>query len=432
MFAALTAAMTIYVISAIAAGGKMSIKRIDDPVQIQGKDMKTMSGKPIQKMRLFVYKNGKFEPVAYQIDERFANGDWVFPVGDKPEKDTDSGALDDNDELVFMAKDAGDEAPDGAKPEGAKDGVKISLRDPADNGTGFAYLFVFDNPPAPSKVDYATYKIENDWMWMIGTTYKIGTGVNESYFDKCMLKQANGSWGPEIMDRYKTRGKGISVPGMSEVPESKAQAKAIGWIDGPVRVIRKSIGYLKVALNIKFHGEGSSQNLYYASFFVVPLKLQIPAVPKALLSNFHMVLSLDFTKNFYGGKYYDAINTAGMPVDGKMSEDEKKLDLKKNRFGFCVTGPKGSVLLRYVYPKVMLDGIRFEGYYMDNAAVADPPEEEAGQSNFGIVMRDIGKLPPGNYSYDGYFCFPQNFDWAQRDRINNLIDKPILKKIDAI
>jgi len=409
---------------------KMTIKRVDDPVTVQGADLKPFLGKPISNLRLVIWKDGKFVPAPYQIDERHPSGEWVFPEGEKPEKDVDGGLVDKNDELAFMAKDAGDEAPAGKKPEGAGAGVKISLRDPVDGGTGYAYLFFFQVPPAPSEKDYVTYKVGKEWMWMIGSTYKIGTGIRESYFDKCRLKMPDGSWGPDVIDRYKTRGLGIPIVGRT--PESQAKAEALGWKNGPVRVLRKSAGWLELALSIKIHGEGSSQNLYYPSFFIVPLKLQIPGLPKFLLRNFSMVQTLDFTRHMHGATYYDAVNTRGVVLDGRMSEAEKKLDLKSNRTWYCATGPAGTVFVRYVYPGIMETNISPEGYYMDDAAKDDPPEEEPGQSNAGIWMKNLGKLDAGTYKYDGYFHFPKNFSWRNRDRLLNMIDHPIEVKIEKL
>ncbi len=413
-----------------AERGKMTIKRVDDPVTVQGKDLKPFLGKPLSKLRLVIWKDGKFEPAPYQIDERHPSGEWVFPEGEKPEKDKDGGLVDANDELVFMAKDAGDEAPAGKKPEGAGAGVKISLKDPVDGGTGYAYLFSFDDPPARSDVDYVTYEVGEEWMWMIGQTYKIGTGIRESYFDKCHLKMPDGSWGPDIIDRYKTRGLGIPVVGRT--PESQAKAEALGWKDGPVRVLRKSAGWLELALKIKIHGEGSSQNLYYPSFFLVPLKLQIPGLPKFMIRKFSMVQTLDFTHHFYGAKYYDAVNTGGVTLDGKMSEAEKNLDLESRRTWYCATGPKGTVFVRYVYPGIMETNISNEGYYMDDASKKDPPEEEPGQSNGGIWMKNLAALDAGTYKYDGYFHFPKDFSWSNRDRILNMVNRPIEVKAEKL
>jgi len=406
-----------------AETGKMTIKRIDDPITVQGADLKPFLGKPISKLRLVIWEDGKFAPVPYQIDERHPSGGWVFPEGEEPEKDEDGGLVDENDELAFMAKDAGDEAPAGNKPEGAGAGVKISLKDPVDGGAGYAYVFLFEDPPARSEVDYATYKVGDKWMWMIGQTYKIGTGVGESYFDKCHLKMPDGSWSPDVIDRYKTRGMGIPVVGRT--PESQAKAEALGWKDGPVRVLRKSAGWLELALKIKIHGEGSSQNLYYPSYFLVPLKLQIPGLPKFVIRDFSMVQTLDFTHHFYGAKYYDAVNTRGVVLDGKMSEAEKNLDLESTRTWYCATGPVGTVFVRYVYPGIMETNIYTEGYYVDDATKKDPPEEEPGQSNAGIWMKNLAELGKGTYKYNGYFLFPKDFSWSNRDRILNMADHPI-------
>ena len=65
-------------------------------------------------------------------------------------------ALDYNDELVFMARDAGERADRGGWLADAA--VEIELRDPADGSRSWAYLFHFaEDPPPPSDLDYVDY-----------------------------------------------------------------------------------------------------------------------------------------------------------------------------------------------------------------------------------------------------------------------------------
>lgn len=404
----------------------MNITRIDDIIEIQGKSLKALSGTPISKLRLFVFKNGNFLRAPYQVDERDPKGEWVFTIGEEKSEDVDKGMLDDNDELAFMAKDLGGEAPTEQKPKGANSCYKITVSDPVDHSKGFAYLCAFDTPPPPSTADYVSYKVEGDWMWMIGETYKIGTGVEESYFDKVHLRTGpTAPWGTDIMDRYKTRGVGIPIPGKEVLPESNAKAKAVAWIDGPVRVIRKSKGWLKVAWKIKIHGEGSSQNIYYPTWFVVPLRLGVPQVPKPLLKNFKLLITLDFNHNFYGTKYYDEVNPQGVLVDGQMSDAERKLECGKHHEWYAVTGTKGTVMARYVLPPDMKKWVKALTYYMDDKNLPDPPEEEVGQSNFGFMMENFADLPAGEYRYSAYFYFPRQFKWGEQARILNILDKPL-------
>ena len=205
ILAIIMGAAVFFTIRAQGAGPNMTIKRINDAIEIQGRDLGDFAGKPISKMRLYVFKSGKFTPAPYQIDERDNNDEWVFTQGPEKTTDDDNGQLDDNDEMAFMAHDLGDLAPSGAKPAGANSCYKISALDPVDNGAGFAYLCDYDSPPSPSKIDYVSHEVKVGMMWMMGTTYKIGTGTEDSFFDIISLKKADGKWGPDILDRYKTR-----------------------------------------------------------------------------------------------------------------------------------------------------------------------------------------------------------------------------------
>lgn len=427
----LIALAAICVVFAAGPLTTMSIKRVDDPVKIQGQALKQLLGLPIEKMRVLIHKNGSFQPTPHQIDQRNTKGEWVFTIGEEKEASPTGGKLAANDELVFMAHDMGDAAPAGQKPAGAGQCLALTVTDPADGGTGWAYICVFDNPPAPSKTDYASYAVEKEWMWMIGQTYKIGTGVNESYFDKLLFRTASG-WSADMLDRYKTRFRNVPIPGKEVLSEADANAKAVAWIDGPVRVIRKSKGWGKVAGIIKVRAEGSSQNIYYPSYFEIPLRLGIPKVGESLLKKVTMAVTLDFNHLFYGTKYYDAVNKQGMTLDGIMSDAEKNLDRKTSHRWWLVNGPQGTVMSRYALPPNMDKIVTTPTYYVDDKNALDPPEEEPGQSNVGLVLENFMILPPGEYKYTSFFYMPANFKWGDQDRILNMLDKPLQVKVTAL
>src|SRR3989337_2666926 len=119
-----------------------TIKRTEVPALVQGSALKALDGKPIASMSLMVIKKvgGKLEPIPFQIDERDASGSYVFNQGPEKSADADNGALDGNDELAFMVKDTGDQAPKAVWPPDATIGVEIKVIDTTDGGLGWAYL----------------------------------------------------------------------------------------------------------------------------------------------------------------------------------------------------------------------------------------------------------------------------------------------------
>src|SRR5207248_1109409 len=135
-----------------------------DWVVLQGKELPRLKGTHKDKVRLYAQKNGTLQPIPYQVDERTPEGNYCFTDG--PEemrvRDTDNGLIDDNDEVVFMARDAGDLADEKGFPAGQKAVHLIQLTDPVDNTTGWVYAFVFDEPPPRSTRKYSWFEKTGD------------------------------------------------------------------------------------------------------------------------------------------------------------------------------------------------------------------------------------------------------------------------------
>ena len=115
-----------------------TLGRGEDPVIVTGAQLPVIGGAPIDQLMLYAYSAGDWNPVPYQIDERMNDITGTFVV-------FEDGLLDDNDELVFMAKDSGQQAgsswPD---DQGARDNARYEIQasDPLTVGhQGWAYLF---------------------------------------------------------------------------------------------------------------------------------------------------------------------------------------------------------------------------------------------------------------------------------------------------
>ncbi|MHA1570112.1 MAG: hypothetical protein ACTSXZ_11640, partial [Alphaproteobacteria bacterium] len=150
-------ATLLHDVSGAAEVAAKNLTRDVDPVVISGKQIPTMNNRPIDQLRLYALKNGALQPVPFQIDQRDPNGELVFPLGDQPTADTDAGRFDANDELVFMAMDAGDHAAKPPLPDNCRQAVLITLRDPQTGRQAYVYLLAFDDPPPPAKTDYVSW-----------------------------------------------------------------------------------------------------------------------------------------------------------------------------------------------------------------------------------------------------------------------------------
>lgn len=188
------------------------------------------------------------------------------PIGHSRLQYTDPGTFvgadpeplfDGNDELVVMAKDAGDRSnkrsgvPKAALRGGA---TALTLLDPITGAKGWIYVFRAKRVPSPAPSDYVSYSFRlnsGDYR----TTYDRADGPNPEtsgastafysvgfsdrwYFDQ--LRLSGGGAGADILDGYKFNFPGTC--GRSEATFNDAEGAFIVNKDGPVRAIRSYVG----------------------------------------------------------------------------------------------------------------------------------------------------------------------------------------------
>jgi hypothetical protein len=173
------------------AGQAATLNRPKDPVVLNGSSLTPLVGADVGKIVGFRYVGG-WQQIPIQIDERdvvdlakpynaSAKGVAVLQYCD-PNTYTgaDSNLLfDGDDELVFMAFDAGDKAS-GPDPSGvvANSGLEIRITDPIDGGVGYVYLFRTTGGLAPGAgQQYVSYNFNVIGKPNYRTSYDLG-GAN--------------------------------------------------------------------------------------------------------------------------------------------------------------------------------------------------------------------------------------------------------------
>lgn len=81
-----------------------TLTRFHDPVIVNTSLLGDLSSRKTAGYRLYSSQQGALSPIPFQFDERDETGEIVFPGSEN----TGEFSFDDNDELVFMAKDLGD------------------------------------------------------------------------------------------------------------------------------------------------------------------------------------------------------------------------------------------------------------------------------------------------------------------------------------
>ena len=280
---------------AMAGGGAMS-KTLDrdlDPVIIDGTAVSALAGFPVDQLFVYAYTDGVWRQIPAQVDEVTASG--VYTT-------TGDGLLDVNDEIVFMAKDLGDQASP-AKPITASLPIspgwyELAATDPiSPTKKGWAYLVRSTVLTPTFTTDYVN--LDMGLHRVNGATYSLGFATTFLGFDHLAL---SGS-GVDILDRTKFRldcSFPIRCPKTEELPELRDE----GVKDGPVRAIVRARAGERVTSEWTL--------LAYSAKVSLRTSVDIPRLQGSGSVRF----STDFNEHATGAVYYSAVVTGGMAVDG--------------------------------------------------------------------------------------------------------------------
>ncbi len=235
--------------------------------------------------------------------------------------------FDSDDELVFMARDAGVAAPGGSQPAGTVvgSGVKVRITDPLVVGSeSFVYLFrksalaKLKQGAGVSYVNYTfkllsgsyklTYKIMNSANL---ENSKVTTASYKRHFSDRWLSDeisvtAGGATGVDIFDRQKSQ----FAPGYCARSEDTFDTPIAGPSEGafvinkngPVRAIRSYVGANSGPSVQRTH-------IFYDRREDITTNLRVHAIP-SVMDYF------DYSPAASGMTYRNSLNAAGVTIDG--------------------------------------------------------------------------------------------------------------------
>lgn len=410
--------------------------RLFDPVLVQGQWLNRVLGSPVAALRLHRCCDGGFETIRFQVDERTAEGDWVFPQGKKNNRSEGNGVLDGQDVLLFMAKDAGQKKDRDAAPPGASSVVEIELEESAGGNPAWVYLACYDDPAPPlcPLPDYVRYKYETEEVFT-DTNYSrfiiTEEGLHTSFSDIGAVLPAAGGNGENRMDRMKTRIQirfFFNLIRLSFNEETLGQ-DVIAYITGPVRVIRRMEQFFKLPFGLR--GLRSVTDLHlYESLTLVPAEISVPRGADRLVTYSRVWFGADFSPNVIGSLFRNSENLEPLIIDGRMSEQERQFSTKQDRWRVYY-GPTGAMLIRGVFPPEYLERVEIRQRYVDDLSVASPPERYEG--SIGLVQTEIvtSRPPAGRYRILMEVCFPPHYEEGDETECLKVRDDPLRIRIDG-
>ncbi|MGI9604028.1 MAG: hypothetical protein ACR2QE_19250 [Acidimicrobiales bacterium] len=373
-----TTRRTISVTAALLVGALIAVAcdyvyppfllRVDQPVVMTGADIPDAIGLDPDRATLWRYDNGWVQ-IPVQVDERhvidfgsqpsnnntagvdgtvYGNGNSGVTALQYSDPDTFVGAdpdstFDADDEIAFMGRDAGAQAPGGlAKPPGTVGGSgrEITLVDPDGGTPGYVYLWYGQVGADPSAgedyVDYDFVLDSGDYK----TTYKRADGPNAESstvsthaYDLGMIDRwkttdltpADGT-GVDVLDGFKSRFSFFTCA-RSNHTFANAHGAFVANIDGPVRAIRAYVGANSGPLT-------QTTWYFYPEQIEQVIDLRVHAIPSVMSF-------IDFSSAATGMEYGNsAMGGATATIDGNPAGDNVPTSLATWEYA---SGPQGGI-----------------------------------------------------------------------------------------
>jgi len=414
--------------TAFAQEEPKTLTRTADHITVTGQKI-GLGNIDIPKLALFACHNGECNPIPFQIDERTDDNDYAFTKGPEAKTDSSPNVFDSNDELVFSVRDTGDRFSPLALPNYVQ-AAEIEVTDPQNGNKGWCYLLEFSGPAQRSKEDRVNYLLDEDQIDTIYYTVGFAKKVPIAYDYLCIKSEAGGN-NTDILDRFKMHVWASFFFGKLHYSRNEEDftSRLVAWIDGPIRVIRRTKNALKVFGNVKVP-EVIGDSVYYDNGMMFPTIFIIPVRLDLILTKGEFIGTTDFSPNAKGMVFYNSRNPNPMVIDGKMDASEKALDLLPYEWA-VVTGPQGTWMSRLVLGAGV--NLNKNLYYVDDESAIDAPEEHPGQiGSVGYRMDNLHKAHRGENRFASIIYIPPNFKRGMESQYLDIIDHPLRVEVKIL
>jgi hypothetical protein len=372
-----------------------TLNRAEDPVVLSGADIPSLQGVAPATIVAFRYAAG-WQQVPVQVDQRFSQtllnvynntstlpGNTNISVLVYADPNTFTGAdpnptIDTDDEIAFMSKDAGGQAPLYSEPGHVVrgSGVQLTITDPLQPGSvGYVYLFKQDGALDPAagqayvsytfNLNSGNYKTNYNLNGTYGTT---GNPENSTVTTAYYARRFSDRWADDqltikpgvttpvnILDRHKS----LFAPGYCGRSEDtfdlgtpapnryQGEGAFVTNKVGPVRAIRSYIG-------ANSGPNTQREHVFYAQREDIRTYLRVHAIP-SIMDFF------DYGPAAFGMTYYNDLNLGGVTIDGV--PDAPVLGPIHWEM---VTGSQGSLVLSGA-TSTNIPGFNYTSYYLDSS-----------------------------------------------------------------
>jgi hypothetical protein len=374
------------------------IARPDDAVELPAIRLRHLHGAAIPTLGVVAFRGGVAAPIPFQVDERTGKK-LALPGGPEPHPDDSPDVLDDQDLLVFMACDVGEEATSDELTRLLADAAPVTawrevrVDDPGTGRTGYVYVVTGPHPPHTER-----HYVEYDPAVDLVTTarYRIGcVGALPVYFGLAL----DGPLWPNVLDGLRLRAEARLLAGLVRwtLNERQGRHKLIAWKAGPVRVVRRSRHEVDIGLGLHLTA-GVAHTYFYAQHVFGPGAMKLPFSPAFFFHDITAWGGADF-RDLRGWRFRaPGVPPGDFAIDGISDAAETRYAADGN---WLLLHRQGQALLivASVSPN-FTQFVRLQPSYVDDATLAKPPEDVVGSVPFaGFRMLGLQKIAAGRYRF---------------------------------
>jgi hypothetical protein len=375
--------------------------RFADVVKVSGSDLPTLIGRPVDTIGAIACKQDACHPVPIQIDERDSSGVWVLDSGPDPQSDAPARVLDDNDELLFMANDAGAGRARAEDLGDADAAVEITVYDPLLQSETRVFVFAGSSHQAPPP-PYVSYDPTADRF----TGARVRMGFGEAVPDFMALLDGDGA---NLLDRLKVRANASLFWGWLRFGrnEDDLSTERIGWRTGPIRIIRRQAQQVRLGWGIR-SPTFNSYTYFYRDYAELPVGLRLRVPATYFFTDISITVVLDF-RDLRGWRFH----LAGAPVTFDIGHADTAAVSALNQrddTSFALVGPQLSLVQIFGFSS-SLETVRKRLVYREGAA-PDPPESVAGANpSVGYNLERWDEVGAGEHGLTAFsYAVPPGVD----------------------
>lgn len=376
-------------VNLVSAQEAKTLTRFHDPVIVNTGMLMGLPTRNTVGYRLYRAHEDILFPIPFQFDERDETGEIVFDETGQSEF-----RFDENDEMVFMAKDTGERIATELLPTTSDAAVEIEVTDPVTRARGWAYLLHFSGSlPPSSPVTYVRFDAETNQART--TLYRVDNYPGRNFFTGLRIAPALGGTNENILERITLRVHptfSIFLSTWSPLfTEEDFSVRIDGVKNGPIRAIRRA----RVSLNLgRYFPDipgGTAYTYYYLSSFTTPSIFSAPWLILKALQEFEFTVVSEFRGSAREMTYRDAANPRDLAFSAPKNGAETVIDADHD--WYAVGGKHGTYLQAFMIPEQWTEW----GIVRGAVFRSEPPA--AGYSL--LNMTSLRK--PGNYHMNMIF-----------------------------